>query len=104
MSVKSTKTFLNDYTRLNNRRKHVQELADSLTSKLHAREMTEAAIFFALLPLTDRIQDISSDIYHLTFHQVGDLKQEGTLANDVLEDLATAEGVKLSENYEDITF
>ena len=37
MSVTSTKTFLNTYTRLNNRRKHIQELADTLTSQLHAR-------------------------------------------------------------------
>ena len=98
MSVTSTKTFLNTYTRLNNRRKHVQELADALTSKLHAREMTEAAIYYALLPLTDRIQDISSDIYHLAFHQCKDLDLEGTLANDVLEDLANTESEK------DITF
>ena len=91
MSVKSTKTFLNTYTRLNNRRKHVQELADALTSKLHAREMSEAAIYYALLPLIDRIQDISSDIYHLTFHQADDLNLEGTMANEVLEDLANTE-------------
>ena len=98
MSVKSTKTFLNTYTRLNNRRKHVQELADALTSKLHAREMSEAAIYYALLPLTDRIQDISSDIYHLTFQQCKDLGLEGTMANEVLKELEN------TETHKDITF